>query len=286
MRTTELQAINLGIEEFVDHSFYGQSQTDRFRSDPAGGPLSPFHPWNKQTIPDPSKRNWKEKYSWSTAPRWDREPMEAGPLARQWVTALGGRLSNEFIRVVNGGLDIDVPKGEHPATVLHWRIPERPNTLERNRARAYHVAYAGMVAYTFLLKAFEHLRSGRTAMSTPYSLPDEAIGVGFWEGGRGTLTHHVVIEGGRIANYQIVTPSTWMASPRDPFGVPGPYEEAVMNTPILEEFSRPEAFTGIDILRTIRSFDPCMPCTVHLCGSGRDIVRDVTTCACGADDDA
>jgi hydrogenase large subunit len=207
--------------------------------------------------------------------------MESGPLARHWIAALGGKLENEFIRAVPGGLEIDLPAGQTPATTLRWQIPARPNALERNRARAYHVGYCGMVAYTFLLKAFEYLRLGRTAMSTAYTVPGEAVGVGFWEAGQGTLTHHVVMDGGRIANYQIVTPSTWMASPLDPFGVPGPYEEAVLNTPLLEEFERPEQFTGIDILRTIRSFDPCMPCTVHLYAGGRVWHRDATSCACG-----
>jgi hydrogenase large subunit len=138
-----------------------------------------------------------------------------------------------------------------------------------------------MVAYTFLLKAFEYLRLGRTAMSSPYPVPQSAIGVGFWEAGRGTLTHHVVLDGGRIANYQIVTPSTWMASPQDPFGVPGPYEEAVMNTPLLEEFDHTNDFTGVDILRTIRGFDPCMPCTVHMLAGGRVLHCNATTCMYG-----
>jgi hydrogenase large subunit len=86
--------------------------------------------------------------------------MESGPLARHWVTALAGKISNEFIRVIDGGLEIDVPKGEHPASMIRWRIPERPNTPERNRARAYHVAYCGMVAYTYLPRAFEYSRTG------------------------------------------------------------------------------------------------------------------------------
>ena len=282
LRTTRLAAVNLGVEEFVDHSFYKRWEGHRFPADPQGSPLSPFHPWNKETIPDPTRRSWKEKYTWGTAPRWDREPMESGPLARQWITSVAGKLENEFIRAVPGGLEIDLPRGETPAATLRWKIPPRPNTLERNRARAYHIAYCGMVAYTFLLKAFEYLRLGKTAMATPYTMPTtESIGVGFWEAGRGTLTHHVVLDGGRIANYQILTPSTWMASPRDPFGVPGPYEEAVMNTPLLEEYDRPEDFMGIDILRTIRSFDPCMPCTVHLYAGERVMHRDATSCACG-----
>jgi hydrogenase large subunit len=281
LRTTRLDAINLGIEEFVDHSYYQRWESHRFPTDPLGSPLSPFHPWNKQTVPAPARQNWREKYTWGTAPRWDRETMESGPLARQWITAMAGKLENEFIRVVPGGLEIDLPAGQTGALTLRWRIPTRPNALERNRARAYHIAYCGMVAYTFLLKAFEYLRLGRSAMSTPYTVPGEAIGVGFWEAGRGTLTHHAVIEGGRLANYQIVTPSTWMASPHDPFGAPGPYEEAMLNTPLLEEFEQPEQFTGIDILRTVRSFDPCMPCTVHLYAGKRVLHRDATSCACG-----
>jgi hydrogenase large subunit len=284
LRTTRLTDLNLGIEEFVDHAYYQRWEGRRFQQDPLGAPLSPFHPWNKQTIPRPTGRNWREKYTWGTAPRWDREPMESGPLARQWITAVAGKLNNEFIRPVADGLEIDLPRGDTPATTLHWQIPPRVNALERNRARAYHVAYCGMVAYTFLLKAFEYLRRGRTAISVPYTIPQEAIGVGFWEAGRGTLTHHVVLDRGRIANYQIVTPSTWMASPQDPFGAPGPYEEAVLNTPLLEEFTRAEDFTGIDILRTIRSFDPCMPCTVHMAAGGRVLHRDATTCMCGDED--
>jgi hydrogenase large subunit len=233
--------------------------------------------------PNPAKRNWKDRYTWGTAPRWDREAMEAGPLARQWITAVGGKLDNEFIRAVADGLEIDLPRGQRPAATLHWRIPTRVNALERNRARAYHVAYCGMVAYTFLLKGFEYLRLGKLAMAVPYTLPDQAVAVGFWEAGRGVLSHHLELADQRIANYQIVTPSTWMASPLDPFGVPGPYEEAVLNTPLLEEYARPEDFTGIDILRTIRSFDPCMPCTVHLYAGDRVLHRDATTCACGAE---
>lgn len=284
LRTTRLADINLGIEEFVDRSYYEKWEGNRFATDPDGRPLSPNHPWNKETIPDPGRRNWRDRYSWGTAPRWDREAMESGPLARQWISAVAGKLKNPFIRAVPGGLEIDLPKGVTPALTLRWRIPEGPNALERNRARAYHIGYCGMAAYTYLLKAFEYLRAGRTEMANPYEIPSEGRAVGFWEAGRGTLAHYAVLEGGRIANYQIVTPSTWMASPHDPFGTPGPYEEAVLNTPLLEEFDRPEDFTGIDILRTIRSFDPCMPCTVHMHLEGRDLVRDATSCACGLED--
>lgn len=281
LRTTRLDQINLGVEEFVDHAYYAPWDGRPFAADPAGAPLSPYHPWNKETIPRPTGRSWKEKFTWGTAPRWDREPMECGPLARQWITVRAGKLRTEFIRLGPDYLEIDLPAGRTQPATLRWHLPARPNAIERNRARAYHVAYAGIVAYTFLLRAFAYLRQGKTEMAVPYTLPDEAIGVGFWEAGRGTLTHHAVLAGGRLANYQIVTPSTWMASPRDHMGVAGPYEEAVLNTPILEEYDRPEAFTGIDILRTIRSFDPCMPCTVHMEAGDRLVSRDATTCLCG-----
>ena len=89
---------------------------------------------------------------------------------------------------------------------------------------------------------------------------------------------------GKIVNYQICTPSTINASPRDPFDQPGPYEEAVMNTPIIEDTKDTSAFTSIDMLRTIRSFDPCMPCTTHVYTDNGTVVREVNTCSCGADD--
>jgi hydrogenase large subunit len=105
-----------------------------------------------------------------------------------------------------------------------------------------------------------------------------------WGAGRGYLAHHLTLDKGVITNYQINTPSTTNASPIDPFGKPGPYEEAVMNTPILEQYDTPDDFKAIDILRTIRSFDPCMPCTTHVYAGTRTIVQEVTTCACELDE--
>src|SRR5262249_10730126 len=132
----------------------------------------------------------------------------------------------------------------------------RPNTLERNRARAYNIAYTGMVAYTNILKVFDCIRRGERATSVRFRSPERKTGVGFWECGRGTVLHYLNIQNHQILNYQIVTPAEWMGSPRDAIGLPGIYEAALMNTPLLEHYSRAEDFTGIDILRTIRSFDP------------------------------
>lgn len=281
LRTTRLSQINLGTEEFVDHSFYAQwTDGSTVAHAPDGSPMSPFHPWNKRTLARPERRDWKERYSWATSPRWDREPMEGGPLARHWVTATAGLVDTEFIRSGGGLIEISIPGGSLPETTLTWKRPEVVNALERNRARAVHVSYCLMTAYAFVLRALDLLREGETAMANPFEVRD-GVGVGFWEGGRGALTHYCVVAGGRLANYQILTPSTWMASPRDPWDVPGPYEEALLHTPLLEEIRDADDFVGIDILRAVRSFDPCLPCAVHLHAGKGTIIRDATSCACG-----
>jgi hydrogenase large subunit len=146
--------------------------------------------------------------------------------------------------------------------------------------------YSALIAYENLLIGYDLMRKGETATSVEYEVPQDArIGAGFWGAGRGFLTHHVTMDKGVIENYQIVTPSTWMASPKDPWGNPGPYEEAVLATPLLENFEKPEDFKGIDVLRAIRSFDPCMPCTTHIHTDDRVISREVVTCACGVDEE-
>ena len=255
-RTGRLSDVNIGVEEFVDHAYYRQWEGGQVKADPLDGPVSPWHPWNKETLPEPSPRNWKERYSWNAAPRWDREALETGPLARLWINALGGARNCEFIRPARRSLEIYLPKGQRPATTLRWLIPEKPNVLERNRARAYQVAYAAMVAYADLLKAFDYIRRGQSRMSSRFLHSEKKISAGFWECGRGMITHHLVIDKSKIANYQIGAPSEWMGSPRDAGNLPGVYEAAMMNTPLLEECARQEDFTGVDILRVMRSFDP------------------------------
>ena len=286
--TTKLRQINLGIEEFVEHSYYedwNHGTPLRYRTDPTGGPLSPNHPWNKETMPRPSKESWKDRYTWDTAPRWDRQVIEAGCYARIWTTAAAALMpKSEFLEATGHSLRMDMPKTMMAEMDVEWKIPEVWNAFERNRARAYCMAYNLLVALTQVLRAYDYLRKGEDKVSTKFEVPkDERVGVGFWGAGRGWLSHHLVLDKGAIVNYQIVTPSTFNASPKDPFGNPGPYEEAVLNTPILEDVSKPEEFTGVDMLRAIRSFDPCMPCTTHIYGGEREIVREVNTCACGAE---
>jgi hydrogenase large subunit len=285
--TTNLHHVNMGLEEFVEHSFYDgwENEGVRYRTDPAGNPVSPNHPWNKETKPAPQhKRSWKDRYTWATAPRWDRQVMEAGTYGRMWITAAARKLPHtRFLQSTGTSLKMHAPKTLLPPMDFEWVIPDRWNAFERNRNRAYHIVYSMLVAYENLLIAFDLIKKGETRTSTPYTVPyNERIGVGFWGAGRGWLTHHLVMDKGALVNYQIVTPSTINASPTDPFGHPGAYEEAVLNTPIIEEFDRPEQFTGIDIFRALRSFDPCMPCTTQVHSDQHVITREINTCACSA----
>ncbi len=283
--TTKLTEINMGIEEFVEHSYYEDwtttEQGPRFPTDALGNPLSPYHAWNKTTIPRPEGKNFKDKYSWATAPRWDRISMETGVYGRMWTTALAQQLpDNPYIAATGHSLRMVMPAHDLPETELEWQVPTVINALERNRGRAYGVAFTAAIGMICLQQAFEYWRAGETRVSTPFKVPkDERVAAGFWEAGRGYLTHHMHMDNGRLLNYQINTPSTWNASPRDPFDNPGPYEEAIVGTPLLESVADDD-IKGIDILRAIRSFDPCMPCTTHM-DTGRGVItREVNSCGC------
>lgn len=284
--TTNLQQINVGLEEFVEHSFYEKWEGQRFPKDQVGNPLSPNHPWNKETIAKPGKQSWRDRYTWDTCPTWDRNCVEAGAYSRLYVTAMANKLpERRFIEPTGHSLKLKVPAHKLPAVELEWHIPKLWNAFERNRARAYAIPFSALVALDNWLIAQDLFRKGETKMATQFKIPKKGtqIGVGFWGAGRGFLTHHLIIDDGVISNYQILTPSTLNAAPHTPWGAPGPYEEAVLNTPILEQIDPDKKFKGIDILRAIRSFDPCMPCTTHIQVADSDymVTREVTTCACG-----
>jgi hydrogenase large subunit len=281
--TENLVDINLGIRILLGSSYYddwipGEKFVDK---DPLGNPVDERHPWNQTTLPKPGKRDFKDKYTWVMSPRWfDKRTNEhlaldtgGGPLARLWTTALAGRVKLGYVEATGDSVVIRLPKSAtKPDVELVWRIPKWSNTLERNRARTYFQAYSAAVAFHFLEQALSELHAGRTAVGTEFQVPDEAIGCGFHEAVRGVLSHHLVIRGGKIANYHPYPPTPWNASPRDSFGTPGPYEDAVTGSPIFEENGR-DSFKGIDIMRTVRSFDPCLPCGVHFyLGGGKELL--------------
>ena len=256
-RSSRLTDLNIGLEEFVDHTHFVPWDRQRFTADPLDNPISPYHPWNKETLLEAkSAQPPAADATWLTAPRWDRETMECGSLARLWINSVFRHQNCEFILPVRQGLEINLPKGNHPAKRLNWYRPDRPNALERLRATAYQISYAGMVAYANLLTAFDCLRRGESGMSNRFILPDRSRGIGFWENGSGMITHHLVVRNHLITNYQINGPVEWLASSLDYAGWPGVIEQALVNSPLFEETGSIEDYRAIDLQRVVRSFAP------------------------------
>ena len=272
--TTDLVDINLNIRILLGSSYYDDwKNAETFvKTDPLGNPVDKNHPWNQTTIPRPQKRDFNGKYTWVMSPRWfdkrtgDHLALDTGggPIARLWATALAGLVDIGYIKSTGKSVKIYLPKTmSKPEVEFEWKIPQWSNAIERDRARTYFQAYAAAAALYFAERAMEELHAGHTKTWSDFKVPEESIGCGFHEAVRGVLSHHVVIRKGKIANYHPYPPTPWNANPRDIYGTPGPYEDAVQNTPIFEE-NGPEKFKGIDIMRAVRSFDPCLPCGVHM----------------------
>ena len=240
------------IAEHVKHSWYSYS----------GGDDRPLPPFEGETNPQytgptpPYEYLWgHQKYSWLKAPRYAEEPMEVGPLARMLVAYASGH--QRVRQLVNGTLSA---LGLGPAALF--------STLGRVAARGIEtqVVAERMLAWVDALEANidqGDLRIHDSSRWEPSTWPAEAFGYGLHEAPRGALGHWVQIRNGKIANYQCVVPSTWNAGPRDAAGTRGPYEEALLGTPIADS-EQP-----LEILRTIHSFDPCMGCGVHVVDADR-----------------
>jgi hydrogenase large subunit len=278
--TTDLVDINLNIRILLGSSYYdGWENGEKFvQKDPLGNPVDQKHPWNQTTIPRPQKRDFAGKYTWVMSPRWldkrtgDHLALDTGggPIARLWATALAGLVDIGYIKSTGRSVKMYLPKTTSlPEVEFEWKIPKWSNAIERDRARTYFQVYAASAALYFVEQALAELHAGRTKTWSEFTVPQDAIGCGFHEAVRGVLSHHVVIRDGKIANYHPYPPTPWNANPRDIYGTPGPYEDAVQNTPIFEE-NGPDKFKGIDIMRAVRSFDPCLPCGVHMyLGNGK-----------------
>jgi hydrogenase large subunit len=278
--THDLVDINLNMRILLGSSYYDDWQNSEtfVAKDPLGNPVDKNHPWNQTTIPHPQKRDFAGKYTWVMSPRWldqrtgDHLALDTGggPIARFWATALAGIVDIGYIKATGHSVKIYLPKTTSlPEVEFEWRIPKWSNAIERDRARTYFQAYAAAAALYFVEKALAELHAGRTRTWTDFKVPEDAIGCGFHEAVRGVLSHHLVIRDGKIANYHPYPPTPWNANPRDIYGTPGPYEDAIQNTPIFEE-NGPDKFKGIDIMRAVRSFDPCLPCGVHMyLGNGK-----------------
>jgi hydrogenase large subunit len=273
--TQDLIEIQLGVRSYVDRSFYEDWSTTNVQQDPLGNPVEQHHPWNKLTHPAPAPfKVWDSKYSWATSIRWKDwkkkkdgadHTTEAGPISRMWVTAMSKKVPES----TGTSLKWTMPK----ATLIgyrnsdemdfEWKIPEKVNSIERLRARAYYYSYSVYALYNQLVQAMELMKSGNAKVWNRYKKPRDGIGVGMIEAMRGALAHWVIMKNHKIENYQIITPSTWDAGPRRSDNDLGPYEDAIIGTPITETMIDGK-FSGIDAVRVVHSYDPCMACDVHM----------------------
>ena len=184
----------------------------------------PKHPFNGITLPSVDQ---PDGYTWCKAPRLDGQVMEVGALARQVID--GHPLIRDLVAQSGG------------------------NVRNRVVARLLEIALlvVAMEQWTRALRPKE-------PFCNPSRMPDEAQGCGMIEAARGSLGHWLRVKRGRILSYQIIAPTTWNFSPRDGLGIPGALEQALIGAPLRDGEKEPVAVQHI-----VRSFDPCMVCTVH-----------------------
>lgn len=272
--TSDLVEIQVGVQETVTHSYYEDTPGIEIDKDPLGNPLTKDHPWNESTKPQPGPdKNWDGKYTWAKTPRWldwkkrvdgKTHVLAANPIARMYVTAISQKTAESTGSSVKFTLPVGAVAGcRVPGEVtMEWKLPSVNNNLERIRARAYFHAYSCFLAYKTLAVALAEIKKGNTKVWNSYKRPKNGIGVGMTEGMRGAVAHWVVMRNGKTHRYQIITPTAWNVSPRDAEGRPGPYEAAIIGSAITEPTGG--EINGIDVVRTIRSFDPCLGCTVQV----------------------
>ena len=235
------------VAEYVDHSWY----------DYTAGPGKGLHPWEGETAakysgpkPPYDFLHTDGKYSWVKAPRYEDRPMEVGPLARMLVAYAAGH--EQVKKTVDGVL---TKLGVGPAALF--------STLGRTAARGIDCLLVAQESQTWLNQLIDNIGKGDYRIHNnerwdPATWPAQAAGYGWHEAPRGALGHWIKIKDQKILNYQAVVPSTWNASPRDAKGLKGPYEAALIGTPMADQYK------PLEILRTIHSFDPCLACAVHI----------------------
>ena len=235
------------IQEFVAHSWYEYSQ----------GKDAGLHPWKGETQlsytgPQPPYANLDTtaSYSWIKSPRWKGQAMETGPLAR--VLMLYASRHEPTVSLVQQSL-----------AQLNLPVEALYSTMGRTAARALEAKLLGDAMPQWYDSLMANIKAGdvRTfneKLWEPSSWPRHAQGVGFLEAPRGALAHWIIIDEGKISNYQAVVPTTWNAGPRDAAGTEGPYEAALKGHRVHDP-KQP-----LEILRTIHSFDPCLACAVHV----------------------
>lgn len=229
-----------GVEESVKHSWYDYSNQ------------KPLHPYQGETKPNYTDFQDNGKYSWLKSPTFYGKPAQVGPLARVLNMLAAGH--GPATKYANGTLDLvsKLAGAKVGLDAMH-------STIGRHAARMISCCVnVDLLAEQWGLLMNNIAKGDLTTFNPPTFPKGEVMGVGFHEAPRGALSHWVVIDNGKIKNYQCVVPSTWNACPRNEKDEPGPYEASLLDNPVAD----PEK--PLEVLRTVHSFDPCIACAIHL----------------------
>lgn len=225
------------VKESVKHSFYKGDWTR--------------HPYVSETEPEYHDQTG-DKYSWVKAPSFKNEPAQVGPVAS--VLAMNAARYQPAIKHTEWMLEKiqSVNTTKQTMDIL-------PSTMGRHISRSIRAAVIQDAMFEQWDALVNNIGKGDFATCNEVHFPKgEQRGVGLHEAPRGTLSHWIVIENGKIRNYQAVVPSTWLAGPLGGNDEPGYYERCLVGNPLAD----PEK--PLEVLRTVHSFDPCMACAVHM----------------------
>lgn len=191
-----------------------------------------LHPTEGVTKVSPDK---EKAYSFVKSPRYEGRAIEVGPLSRMLIAK-----PDAFMGLVNAGV--------------------KPGVVARHAARAIETITLANQIVKWLDELMALVATGKCDIhdTNAWNVPDSAQGAGMNEAPRGALGHWINIKDKKIDNYQLVVPSTWNFSPRDDSGVLGPVEQALIGAPV------PDVNNPINVVRIVRSFDPCLSCAIHI----------------------
>ncbi len=227
-----------GVQESTKHSWYEGAKN--------------LHPYKGETKPQYTDFKEDGKYSWLKSPTFYDKPAQVGPLSRVLCMLAAGHEPTK--KYATAALDTvsALAKTKVGLDAMH-------STIGRHAARAVSCAVqVDMLADQWTALVNNIGKGDVVTFNKPVFPKGEIMGQGYHEAPRGVLSHWVVIDDGKIKNYQCVVPSTWNACPRNDKDEPGPYEASIADNPIADP-ERP-----LEVLRTVHSFDPCIACAIHV----------------------
>jgi len=235
------------VKESIKHSWYDGDWTK--------------HPFDEETVPNYTDFDEDNKYSWVKSPSFMGQPAQVGPLANVLAMYVSGhKPTKKYLDLALQKIG-EIANTKVPINALH-------STLGRHAARCVRANVLYDILQNNYSALINNIATGDHQTYNPPTYPNGVqTGFGFHEAPRGILSHWVVIENGKIKNYQCVVPSTWNSCPRNQNDKRGPYEAALIGTPVADP-ERP-----LEVLRTIHSFDPCLACAIHIHDNRRDVVN-------------